>query len=114
MEGISAEAASLAGHLGLGKLIMLYDSNDISLDGPTSLAFTENVAQRYESYGWQVIRVEDGDNDLDGLHAALAAAKADTARPTLIEVKTTIGFGSPNKAGTSSSHGSPLETMKLL
>jgi transketolase len=108
MEGISAEAASLAGHLGLGKLVMLYDSNDISLDGPTSLSFTENVGQRYESYGWQVLRVEDGDNDLDGLHAALEAAKADTARPTLIEVKTTIGFGSPNKAGTSSSHGSPL------
>ena len=108
MEGISAEAASLAGHLGLGKLVMLYDSNDISLDGPTSLTFTENVAQRYESYGWQVIRVEDGDNDLDGLHAAIEAAKADTARPTLIEVKTTIGFGSPNKAGSSSSHGSPL------
>ncbi|MBT6178317.1 MAG: transketolase [Deltaproteobacteria bacterium] len=108
MEGISAEAASLAGHLGLGKLVMLYDSNDISLDGPTSLSFTENVGQRYESYGWQVLRVEDGDNDLDGLHAALEAAKADTARPTLIEVKTTIGFGSPNKAGSSSSHGSPL------
>ncbi|MBT6434767.1 MAG: transketolase, partial [Deltaproteobacteria bacterium] len=85
MEGISAEAASLAGHLGLGKLVMLYDSNDISLDGPTSLSFTENVGQRYESYGWQVLRVEDGDNDLDGLHAALEAAKADTARPTLIE-----------------------------
>lgn len=108
MEGLSAEAASLAGHLGLGKLIMLYDSNDISLDGPTSLSFTENVGKRYESYGWQVLRVEDGDNDLDGLHAALEAAKADTAHPTLIEVKTTIGFGSPNKAGTSSSHGSPL------
>jgi len=108
MEGLSAEAASLAGHLGLGKLIMLYDSNDISLDGPTSLSFTENVGKRYESYGWQVLRVEDGDSDLDGLHAALEAGKADTTRPTLIEVKTTIGFGSPNKAGSCSSHGSPL------
>lgn len=113
MEGISAEAASLAGHLGLGKLIMLYDSNDISLDGPTSLSFTEDVAKRYESYGWQVIRVDDGDTDLEGLHNALSAARADTARPTLIEVKTTIGFGSPKKAGTSSVHGSPLGADEL-
>ena len=99
MEGISAEAASLAGHLKLGKLIYLYDSNDISLDGPTDLAFTESVMKRYESCGWQVIRVEDGDTDLDAIDTAIAEAKADTNRPTLIEIKTTIGFGSPNKAG---------------
>ena len=108
------EAASLAGHLKLGKLIYLYDSNDISLDGPTNLAFTEDVAKRYESYGWQVLRVEDGDNDLDALDQAIRAAKADTERPTLIEVKTTIGFGSPNKAGSEKSHGSPLGTDELV
>ncbi|MEO0811511.1 MAG: transketolase [Myxococcota bacterium] len=107
MEGISAEAASLAGHLKLGKLIYLYDANDISLDGPTSLTFTEDVAARYASYGWHVATVEDGDNDLDGMGAAIEAAKADE-RPSIIVIKTTIGFGSPNKAGTSSSHGSPL------
>ena len=108
MEGISAEAASLAGHLKLGKLIYLYDSNDISLDGPTDLAFTESVMKRYESCGWQVLRVDNGDTDLDAIDAAITEAKADTARPTLIEIKTTIGFGSPNKAGKSAAHGSPL------
>ena len=113
MEGISAEAASLAGHLKLGKLIYLYDSNDISLDGPTHLSFTEDVAKRYESYGWQVIRVENGDTDLDALDQAMRDAKADTERPTLIEIKTTIGFGSPNKAGSEKSHGSPLGTDEV-
>ena len=108
MEGISAEAASLAAHLGLGKLIYLYDSNDVSLDGPLSLAFSEDVAKRYESYGWQVLRIENGDEDLEALDAALNAARAETQRPTLIEVKTTIGFGSPNKGGTAASHGAPL------
>jgi len=108
MEGISAEAASLAGHLRLGKLIMLYDSNDISLDGPTSLAFTENVAQRYDAYGWQTITVADGDHDLDAIDRAIAEAKADTTRPTLIIVKTTIGYGSKKVAGTSAAHGAPL------
>ncbi len=109
MEGISAEAASLAGHLQLGKLICLYDSNDISLDGPTSMTFsTEDVAQRYESYGWQVLYVQNGDTDLDAIDVAIQEAKTDTLRPSLIVVKTTIGFGSPNKAGKSSSHGSPL------
>jgi transketolase len=105
MEGIAAEAASLAGHLGLGKLIVLYDSNDISLDGPTSLAFTEDVGARFESCGWQVLRVEQGDTDLDGIASAIEAARADDARPTLIEVKTTIGYGAPKKAGTSKVHG---------
>lgn len=109
MEGIAYEAVSLAGHLKLGKLIMLYDSNDISLDGPLSISFSgENVAKRFEACGWQVLRVAEGDTDVDGIDAALVAAKAEGERPTLIEVKTTIGFGSPHKAGKSSAHGSPL------
>ncbi len=108
MEGISAEAASLAGHCKLGKLIYLYDSNDVSLDGPTSMTFTEDVARRYEACGWHVQTVVDGDHDLDAIDAAIAAAKADTERPSLIVVKTTIGFGSPNKAGTCDAHGAPL------
>lgn len=106
MEGVSAEAASLAGHLELGKLIMLYDSNDISLDGPTSKAFTENVGKRFEAYNWHYILVKDG-NDLDEINAALEAAKAETTKPTLIEVKTVIGFGAPN-AGSHKVHGAPL------
>jgi transketolase len=115
MEGISHEAASLAGHLKLGKLIYLYDDNLISLDGPTSIAFTEDVAKRYEAYGWQVLRVTEGNTDLDGIDAAIAAAKADTSRPSIIMVRTTIGFGSPNKANTHEAHGSPLgaEEVKL-
>lgn len=107
MEGISAEAASLAGHLKLGRLIVLYDSNDISLDGETSFAFSEDVGKRYESYGWQVLRVEDG-NNIEEIAVALAKAKEDTDHPTLIEVKTTIGYGSPNRAGSSAAHGAPL------
>src|SRR5688572_995238 len=107
MEGISHEAASLAGHLKLGKLIYLYDDNKISLDGPTSLSFTEDVAKRYESYGWQTLRVGDGNTDLDSIDKAIAAAKADTSRPSIILVRTTIGFGSPNKANTHEAHGSP-------
>jgi transketolase len=108
MEGVACEAASLAGHLKLGKLNCLYDSNDVTLDGPASLSFSEDVGKRYESYGWHVQTVKNGDTDLDGLQAAIAAAKAETSRPSLIVVKTTIGFGSPNKAGKASSHGSPL------
>ncbi|MCA2979736.1 MAG: transketolase [Myxococcaceae bacterium] len=108
MEGVAMEAASLAGHLKLGKLICLYDSNDVTLDGPAKLSFTEDVARRYESWGWQVLHVADGNTDLDGLDAALAAARAETGKPSFIVVKTTIGFGSPNKSGKSSSHGSPL------
>jgi len=108
MEGITHEAASLAGHLGLGKLIWLYDDNRISLDGPTSLSFTENVGQRFEAYGWQVLHVEKGDTDLDGIDRAIATAKAEGSRPSLIMVHTTIGYGSPHKAGSSEAHGSPL------
>ncbi len=108
MEGVAMEAASLAGHLKLGKLICLYDSNDVTLDGPAKLSFTEDVAKRYESWGWQVLHVQDGNTDLAALDAALTAAKAETGKPTMIVVKTTIGYGSPNKGGKSSSHGSPL------
>jgi transketolase len=109
MEGISAEAASLAGHLKLGKLIYLYDCNHISLDGPTSLAFsTEDVGARYAAYGWQVLHVEKGDTDLAAIDRAIADAEADTARPSIIVVRTTIGYGSPKKQGTSEAHGSPL------
>lgn len=106
MEGISHEAASLAGHLKLGKLIALYDSNNISLDGPTSAAFTENVGQRFEAYGWQHLVVADG-TDLAAIDTAINQAKAETERPTLIEIKTIIGFGAP-KQGTHDVHGSPL------
>ena len=113
MEGIASEAASLAGHLKLGKLILLYDSNDISLDGPTAITFTEDVKKRFESYGFQVLTVADGDNDLKSIDRAIAKAKKEQSKPTLIIVKTTIGFGSPKKAGTSSSHGSPLGADEL-
>ncbi|SFQ18864.1 transketolase [Desemzia incerta] len=106
MEGVSAEAASLAGHLKLGKLIVLYDSNDISLDGPTSKSFTENVGQRFEAYGWEHILVKDG-NDLEEVNAAIEKAKANPDQPSLIEVKTVIGFGSPG-AGSHKVHGAPL------
>ena len=108
MEGVGAEASSLAGHLGLGKLIYLYDSNDVSLDGPCSLTFTEDVGKRYEAYGWQVLRVRRGDTDLSGIDAAIRAAKEERQKPSLIIVRTTIGYGSPNKAGKSAAHGAPL------
>lgn len=110
MEGISSEAASLAGHLKLGKLICLYDSNDISLDGPTTMAFTEDIKKRYESYGWQVITVADGNNDILAIERAIKKAKAETLKPSLIIVKTTIGYGAPNKCGKSDAHGAPLGT----
>ncbi|MEN9207179.1 MAG: transketolase [Gloeomargarita sp. GMQP_bins_120] len=115
MEGVAAEAASLAGHLKLGKLIMLYDSNHISIDGNTAIAFTEDVAKRYEAYGWHVQKVEDGNHDLPAIRAAIAQAKAVTDKPSLIIVETTIGYGSPNKAGTEAVHGAPLgpEEVKL-
>ncbi|MGF6952335.1 transketolase [Neobacillus sp. B4I6] len=106
MEGVAAEAASLAGHLKLGKLIVLYDSNDISLDGPTSMTFTEDVGGRFEAYGWQHILVEDG-NDLQAISEAIKVAQTEKNKPTLIEVKTVIGYGSPNQ-GTKEVHGAPL------
>ncbi|MCK9909658.1 thiamine pyrophosphate-dependent enzyme, partial [Microbacteriaceae bacterium K1510] len=113
MEGVSSEASSLAAHLKLGKMIVLYDSNDISLDGELSRSFSENVAQRYQAYGWQYLRVEDG-NDLAAIEAAIAEAKSDLNRPALIEVKTTIGYGSPNKGGSSAAHGAPLGKEEVV
>jgi transketolase len=107
MEGVASEAASLAGHLKLGKLVYLYDDNRISIEGCTDLAFTEDVAGRFEAYGWQVVKVDDG-NDLDAIDQALAAACAETSKPSLVMVHTTIGWGSPHKAGTAECHGSPL------
>jgi transketolase len=105
-EGIASEAASLAGHLRLGKLIFLYDDNHIQLDGPTGWAMTEDVPARFEAYGWHTQRVEDG-NDLEAIAAAIEAAQADD-RPSLIAVRTHIGFGSPNRQDTSKAHGQPL------
>jgi transketolase len=107
MEGASHEAASLAGHLRLGKLIGFYDDNRISIEGPTSLAFSEDVGARFEAYGWQVQHVADG-NDLEALDAATRAAMAETGRPSLIVVRTHIAYGSPNKVDTAEAHGSPL------
>lgn len=112
MEGVAAEAISLAGHLKLGRLIVLYDSNDISLDGELSLAFSENVKQRFEACGWHVLRVEDG-NDIEAISCAIAKAKNETEHPTLIEIRTTIGYGSPNKAGKSEAHGAPLGAEEI-
>ena len=106
MEGVASEAASLAGHLKLGKLIALYDSNGISLDGKTSASFTENVGARFEAYGWQYILVEDGFN-LEEIDKAIVQAKDESDKPTIIEIKTTIGYGSENQ-GTHKVHGSPL------
>ena len=111
-EGVSAEACSLAGTLGLGKLILLYDSNDITIEGDTAIAFTEDVLKRYEAYGWHTGRVEDG-NDLDAISAAIDAAKAFTSAPSIIEIKTQIGYGSPGKVGKASAHGEPLGADEL-
>ncbi len=108
MEGIASEAASLAGQLGLGKLIYLYDDNDISLDGPTSLSFDrEDVSKRFEAYGWQVLEVRDA-NDLDALETQIKQGQAESAKPTLIHVHSIIGYPAPNKQGTSKAHGSAL------
>lgn len=119
MEGVAAEACSLAGHLQLGKLIVMYDANNVTLDGPLSHSFNEDVAKRFEAYGWNVQHIKDGDNDLDGVDKALTKAKADASKPHLLIINTTIGFGAP-KAGTHKVHGSPLgadgvkETKKKL
>jgi transketolase len=113
MEGVSAEACSLAGHLGLGKLIALYDDNHISIDGSTDLSFTEDVGKRYEAYGWHVLVVENGNTDLDAIHKAIETAKSVTDKPTLIKVRTTIGYGSPNKADSHDVHGSALGASEV-
>lgn len=107
-EGVSSEASSLAGHLQLGNLIAIYDDNKITIDGATDVSFTEDVAKRYEAYGWEVIVVKNGDSDLASIAAAIEQAKKTTNKPTLIKLETTIGFGSLNQ-GTASVHGSPLK-----
>uniref|UniRef100_A0A7S3Q1S1 transketolase n=1 Tax=Chaetoceros debilis TaxID=122233 RepID=A0A7S3Q1S1_9STRA len=107
-EGVSSEASSLAGHLGLGHLIVLYDDNNITIDGSTDLSFTEDVGKRYEAYGWQVLTVETVESDLKDLRAAVEAAKANTEQPTIIKIKTTIGKGSILE-GSAATHGAPLK-----
>jgi transketolase len=107
-EGVASEACSLAGHLGLGKLIALYDDNHITIDGNTNVSFTEDVMKRYEAYGWHVQHVAEGNTDVDGIARAIEAAKAVTDRPSLIKVTTTIGYGSPNKSNTAGVHGAAL------
>ncbi|MEM8602698.1 MAG: transketolase, partial [Cyanobacteria bacterium P01_H01_bin.121] len=113
MEGVSGEACSLAGHLGLGKLIALYDDNHISIDGSTDISFTEDVSKRFEAYGWHVQHVENGNTDLDAIEKAIVAAKAVTDKPSLIKVTTTIGYGSPNKSDTAGIHGAALGTDEV-
>ena len=113
MEGVSGEACSLGGHLGLGKLIALYDDNHISIDGSTDISFTEDVSKRFEAYGWHVQHVENGNTDLDAIQAAIEAAKAVTDRPSMIKVTTTIGYGSPNRAGTAGIHGAALGSDEM-
>jgi len=107
MEGISSEAASLAGHLGLGRLICIYDDNKISIEGSTEIAFTEDVALRFKAYHWHILNVDDG-NDIDAIYNAIQAAKAQTGRPSLIVLRTHIAYGSPNKQDTADAHGAPL------
>jgi transketolase len=113
MEGVASEAASIAGHLKLGQIIYFYDDNNITIEGNTSIAFTENVGQRFESYGWHVQHIADV-NDLEALNAAIEIAKDVTDRPSLIVTKSQIGFGSPHKQGTSSAHGSPLGEEEVI
>ncbi len=108
MEGVAAEACSIAGHWGLGKLIALYDDNHISIDGSTDVAFTEDVSKRFEAYGWHVLHVEEGNVDLAAIAKAIEDAKAVTDKPTMIKVTTTIGYGSPQKANTAGVHGAAL------
>jgi len=106
-EGISSEASSLAGHLGLDNLVVIYDDNHITIDGSTDLAFTEDVGKRFEAYGWHVLTVADG-NDVDAVDAAITAAKAETEKPSLNAVRTHIGYGSPSKQDKAAAHGAPL------
>ncbi|MCK5507267.1 MAG: transketolase, partial [Desulfobacterales bacterium] len=107
MEGITAEAASFAGHMGLAKLICIYDDNKISIEGNTDITFTEDVALRFKAYNWHVVRVEDG-NNLSDIHNAIKEARAETTKPSLIVLRTSIAFGSPNKQDSADAHGAPL------
>ncbi|KAI0781170.1 transketolase [Trametes elegans] len=108
MEGVASEAASIAGHLQLGNLIALYDDNHISIDGDTAVAFTEDVEKRFQAYGWQTLHVDNGDSDLEGIYNAIAEARKEKSKPTLIRIRTTIGYGSKQQ-GTHGVHGSPLK-----
>jgi transketolase len=112
MEGVASEAASLAGHLGLGRLICLYDDNDVSIDGSTDLAFTEDVGRRFEAYGWHVEHVEDG-ADLDDIEDAVASARFERERPSLLVIRTRIATGAPTKEGTAAAHGAPLGSDEI-
>ncbi len=112
MEGVASEAASLAGHLGLGRLICIYDDNKISIEGSTAIAFTEDVAKRFEAYNWQVLNVADG-NDLEAIEKAVRAGQVESARPTLIVLRTHIAYGSPNKQDSHDAHGAPLGTEEV-
>ncbi|HEX6597885.1 MAG TPA: transketolase, partial [Gemmatimonadaceae bacterium] len=113
MEGVSHEAASFAGHFKLGKLIGFYDDNRITIDGSTDLTFTDDTAKRFEAYGWQVLHIADV-NDLDAIDRAIAEAKADTSRPTMVVTRTHIGYGSPKKQDTAAAHGEPLGADEIV
>jgi len=113
MEGVAAEACSLAGHLHLGKLIVLYDDNKVTLAGSAALSFTENIEQRFKAYGWHVQKVHDG-NEVFAIDRAIKKARREVEKPSLICVQSTIGFGSPYKQGSCEAHGSPLGTDELL
>ncbi|MCA1793788.1 MAG: transketolase, partial [Desulfobacteraceae bacterium] len=115
MEGVSMEAVSLAGHLGLGRLVLMYDDNHITIEGATDIAFTENVADKFTAMNWHVVEVADG-NDLDAIQSAIQAGKEETARPSLIKIRTHIAYGSPNKQDTADAHGAPLgeEEIRLV
>lgn len=113
MEGVSAEAASLAGTLKLGKLVVLYDCNNITIEGDTCTSFTEDVLKRFEAYGWQTITVEDG-NDVDAIDKAIKEAKAEADKPSIIKIMTKIGYGAPNKQGKASAHGEPLGEEEIV
>ena len=114
MEGISTEAASLAGHWGLGKLIVLYDDNKISIDGHTDISFTEDVSARFDALGWHTQHVADGNTDLDAIRKAIETAKSVTDKPSMIKVSTLIGYGSPNKADSHDVHGKEKFFLKVF
>ncbi len=113
MEGVQSEASSLAGHLGLGRLIVLYDNNHVTLSATTPIAFTEDVAARYRADGWHVLKVDDG-NDLDAIERAIESARDVRDRPSLVSVQTVLGYGAPDKQGTFAAHGSPLGADEVI
>ncbi|MEW5818765.1 MAG: transketolase [Cyanobacteriota bacterium] len=113
MEGVSSEAASLAGHLKLGNIIYIYDNNSVTIEGSTNLSISENILKRFEAYGWHVLSVEDG-NDLESVYNAIDQAQNEIDKPSLVSIKTVIGYGSPNKQGTSKCHGSPLGEEEVI